>query len=716
MTALRQNLSRQERDRAFRTMRQYTLTFTSAFAELARECNQTKGMGTLVVRHGETAGVTRVKSAVSSNLDHIVLSLNDPTKVIPLDMLDMNDPLFICFNAIGVHEVGHLCFGSYDLYESRGPALVGSLPPHAKAYGLMALNVVLDYLDDNSICQELVPEPGALMHSILITNILSNVILPKAAEETAANGVVSPNTFLKLILVWLYTRGGATTHIQRRVGSISPRGHTLMQNNLSAPLMVAYSHPELEQHIENTLVRLSPDMPPSQLRLRGIIGDNATGIVGLWQDMKQDIKNAPTLEASSHRTAECKDRIVRVAYELALYVGDLYKNDSSSKSKSKSNSKDEGQPDSDSDSPNDTDDTNDDTNDDDKGTDSKDDTKSKPKSKSKGKGDKPDKGKPDKPDKQDNKGDGTNKQDKKPKGDKQEKLTDERNDVMLGARKQMLEAMTKDMNVVGGGTGDNQQQQFNSWVQRNKSEYHLHKRAMRRLASTLLRSKVMVHCKPSPRGSWVRDVHRAYTDGRVFIRRDIQEGSNAAVAFVIDCSGSTVRFAAKMTAFCGCLAEGIRESGSSCAAWLFGSSYVPVPIRLLSRVDPPDLGGTMLSGSFRTAVDWLTDHNEDDYKRKVCVILTDGEAEDGDISAIASIAEDARLNGVELLVGCVTQSGGFDLNNDDGQHDNPYAREEVDLSDFIQRTMPYANAFKVHTNFSISAHMLARLIANNRRA
>src|SRR5690606_31650112 len=124
------------------------------------------------------------------------------------------------------------------------------------------------------------------------------------------------------------------------------------------------------------------------------------------------------------------------------------------------------------------------------------------------------------------------------------------------------------------------------------------------------------------------------------------------VAILIDCSGSTSDYVDRLMAFAGCMAEGARDAGADVAAWAYGSQYQPVPCRILHCVTPPILGGTIMSGPLEEAYGWLADH-ADLYKRKVCVMLTDGEPDPHDKPLIKKQAEYAARHNILTVVGCI---------------------------------------------------------------
>lgn len=226
----------------------------------------------------------------------------------------------------------------------------------------------------------------------------------------------------------------------------------------------------------------------------------------------------------------------------------------------------------------------------------------------------------------------------------------------------------------------------NKLVLRSPRRFNQYRSAMRRLMKQLLRSRKLVPCIPAPRGSIVRDVQRAYTDGRVFLRRDEVESTNAAIAFILDCSGSTQPFVEKMLMFCGCLAQGAQEAGASVACWLFGTDYMPIATRMLYRIAPPDFGGTVLSPVYRESLTWLDQHDSH-YQKRVCVILTDGQPYDDDKPSIKEL-HDSHPS-VTTLVGCI---------------------EGIDVETFVRETMPRATPFTVRKDFAVSALLIARRI------
>lgn len=264
-------------------------------------------------------------------------------------------------------------------------------------------------------------------------------------------------------------------------------------------------------------------------------------------------------------------------------------------------------------------------------------------------------------------------------------------DAMAEAKNELVEDLRKESgnpqlptDPVGAGTEDGD----NRWVLRQPRKYHQHRAAMRKLIRALMHSIRFALCKPALRGSCVRDVTRIYTDARIFVRRTEVPGTNSAVAFILDCSGSTRDYADKLIAFAGCMAEGCREAGVSCASWLFGTNYRQVPARLLTRIHAPNMGGTVLHRPMEEALDWLVEHQDDEYQRKVMVILTDGKSRSPD--KITEMSERALRENVTIIVGCI---------------------KTVDLRDFVVEHMPSAIPFSIGDNFGMSAVALAHRVA-----
>jgi hypothetical protein len=288
-------------------------------------------------------------------------------------------------------------------------------------------------------------------------------------------------------------------------------------------------------------------------------------------------------------------------------------------------------------------------------------------------------------------------EDKPPEEDTEGKKSEKdssQSDVMSQARQTLVDKVKRDrgeLEPTALGADDSPPKE-NRWVVRNGKKFGGQRAAILRLMKELLRSKTFTLCKSSVRGPVVRDVERVYTDGKVFRRRDYQLGMNSAVAFLVDCSGSTRDYINQLTAFAGAMADGAREAGASTAAWLFGGDYMPVPTRRLSYIIPPNLGGTIISKPLEVALDWLSTHDDDEYKRKVLVIFSDGVPYKYDYAPTMQLASDAAADGVRIILGCVGK---------------------VDLSEFIESTMCGATAFTVSSNFGISALALTRKIAGN---
>ena len=262
------------------------------------------------------------------------------------------------------------------------------------------------------------------------------------------------------------------------------------------------------------------------------------------------------------------------------------------------------------------------------------------------------------------------------------------------AMQEMKESLVQKLRKEKGGStkvldGGNEKVE-NKLVLREPHRFNQHRAAMRRLMQQLLKSRKLVPCIPAPRGSIVRDVARAYTDGRIFLKREEVESTNAAIAFILDCSISTFSFVEKMLMFCGCLAEGAREAGASIACWLFGTECRPIATKLLYRIAHPDMGGTVLSTPLKQAYDWLELH-DDSYQKRVCVILTDGQPYEEDKPVVKGIHD--KHPGIRTLVGCV---------------------EGVDLEEFVTSTMPNATSFVVRKDFAVSAMIIAKRIEKAR--
>ena len=254
-------------------------------------------------------------------------------------------------------------------------------------------------------------------------------------------------------------------------------------------------------------------------------------------------------------------------------------------------------------------------------------------------------------------------------------------------RKEKIDTDGQGLNPLGGHDPNPNE---NEWVLRHRVQFNRYREGIRKLIKQLLRSKKFALCKPAPRGSWVRDVHRAYTDGRIFVQRTEVEGINSAVAILVDCSESTIQFSSKLLAFAGCLAEGCLEAEVATSAWLFGQKSATIPVRLLSRINPPRMGGTIISTPIKRALEWFDDLPPDEYQRKVIVLLTDGCPATGDYSETELLADHANSIGVSVIVGCI---------------------KDVSLHRFIEEAMPHAIPFTIHDNFAVSAVALAKQIA-----
>ena len=281
--------------------------------------------------------------------------------------------------------------------------------------------------------------------------------------------------------------------------------------------------------------------------------------------------------------------------------------------------------------------------------------------------------------------------DSKPQESKSQSEATEACDTCNDAMKQAKDALVTKLRGETAKTdslvndGGNERVQ-NNLVVRQPHRFNQYRAAMRRLMRQLLRSKKLVPCVPAMRGSIVRDVARAYTDGHIFLKREEVESTNAAIAFILDCSYSTQPFLEKMLMFCGCLAQGAQEAGASVACWLFGTEYMPIATKMLYRIAPPDFGGTVLSPVYGESLKWLAAHDAF-YQKRICVVMTDGQPYYKDRPKIRELHD--KYSGVHSLVGCI---------------------EGVDLDSFVTDSMPRATSFVVRKDFAVSAMLLAKRI------
>jgi hypothetical protein len=169
----------------------------------------------------------------------------------------------------------------------------------------------------------------------------------------------------------------------------------------------------------------------------------------------------------------------------------------------------------------------------------------------------------------------------------------------------------------------------------------------RRHIRALTDTPLLLPAAPSHRGRRLGDVTRYPIDRKVLLSPREQRGSDAAIAFGLDCSDSMARVLAR---FAGALHELVQASmavGCVVATFHFGSEVRRVAPRRVSRA--PLLNQTRTDLFLRQADEWLKRQRQ---RRRNVILFTDGEPQYP--VECAEAVRRLQQQGIQILVGTVT--------------------------------------------------------------
>ena len=151
-------------------------------------------------------------------------------------------------------------------------------------------------------------------------------------------------------------------------------------------------------------------------------------------------------------------------------------------------------------------------------------------------------------------------------------------------------------------------------------------------------------------GSRLSRPGRAFVDGKCFQRRIRQVSADAAVAVLLDQSGS---MADMLPTFLGAGAAFVDAiggmSGMIAATWRFGTNVERVNDGRSLR-HGPTMGGTATHLALRESVNWLLSRSEG---RRTILLLTDGAPSEPDLTRVEAVR--ARQKEIQIAVGTLGQ-------------------------------------------------------------